>query len=121
MRDAGFFRDFFERSVAAISIEAVGPEAGEVEIDVAVVVIVAGADAAGPCIIGDPGFVGDVLEFATAEVAVKGELAFLENLSMVGIGVEAPAVDQDDVEPAVIVVIDEGAPLAGGFEQMVAL
>ena len=98
-------------------VEDVLTEVGDEQVVIAVVVVVADAHALSPSGVVEPGLQGDVGEGAVAvvleEVAIR-LLAFGEAL-------EPPAVDQENVEPVVVVVVVEGDAAAGGFEQVLVL
>ena len=61
-----------EGPVAVVPEEEVRAEVGHVEVELAVVVEVAGADAVAPGGGVDPGLLGHVLELPVSEVAVEG-------------------------------------------------
>ena len=73
--DAGLLGDLLERAVAAISIEAVAAEIRDVEIDMPVVVEVAGANAQAPLIRKEPGPLCHIFEPPVAEIAVQSVAA----------------------------------------------
>ena len=102
-RDAGFFRDVGEGAVVVIVIEAVLAEVGDVEIGPAVVVEVADDSAEAPAIVGDAGFGGDVGEGA---VVIVVEERGVRRGGVAGFGLEGGAVDEVDVEPAIVVKVE---------------
>ena len=115
LEEAGAFGDVGEGAVAIVVIENVLAVVGDEEIVVAVVVVV--ADAAGLSPAGadvEAGTFGDIGEGAVAiifEEAAMRLFALRETL-------EAPAVDEEEIEPAVVVVVVEGQAAAGGFEKI---
>src|SRR5207248_11435321 len=96
-------RDVAERAVAIVAIENLVAVIGDEEIDVAVVVVVAGADALSPSRAADACLVRHVGERAVAVVAIQ-----MTSRRSVAAGRREPiSVDEKDVGAAVVVVIDE--------------
>src|SRR6266404_2543211 len=112
--DARFFADVREGAVAVVVVENVFSEVGDEEIVGAVVVVVAHAHGLPPSGMEQAGFGGDVRESAVAIVFEETVRGFLSG----GKTFEAPAVDEKNVEPAVVVVIVESDAAAGGFEKI---
>src|SRR5205814_456719 len=112
--DASFFADVGEGAVAVVVVEDVFPEVRDEEIVEAVVIVIADADALSPAGMKQAGFGGDVGESAVAIVFEKMIGGFLAG----GKTFEAPAVDEKNVQPAVVVIIVEGDAAAGGFEKI---
>ena len=113
--DAGFAGDVGESAVAVVvKQDVVSPEAAE-QIVPAVVVVVADADAGLPAGARQAGFFGDVGEGAVAIVFVE-----MRSRRLAGrpVGVEARAVGEINVEPAVVVVIEKGQAAALGFDDV---
>ena len=107
--------DVGESSVAVVvKQDVVSPEAAE-QIVPAVVVVVADADAGLPAGAPQAGFLGDVGEGAVAIVFVE-----MRSGGFAGrpVGVEARAVGEINVEPSVVVVIEEGQAAAFGFDDV---
>src|SRR5208282_6023841 len=101
-----------EGSVAVVAIESILTEVGDEEILKAVVVVVADADAHRPTGIEQAGLSSDVGERTIAIVLVKaiagsGRDAF-----------QAAATEDEDVHPAIVVVIEEGATAAHDFRNV---
>ena len=94
--------------------EHVGAVVGEVEIGVAVVVVVGGGHAHPVAPVARAGLATDLAEGAVPEIAV--ELVGLRGLG----AVEGVAVDGVDVEAAVAVVVEEGAPRPHGLDEVLA-
>ena len=117
MRPAAF-GDVGEGAVAVVAIEGVLAVVGDEEVVVAVVVVV--ADAAGLA----PTGAASRPEPLVTSVKVPSRL-FLKRRQCgswpFGKAFQAPAVDQEEVEPAVVVVVVEGQAAAGGFEQIFVL
>ena len=86
--------------------------AGDKEVVEAIVVVVADSDAACPDATPQPGFFGDVGKCAVAIVAVEPDNRFL------GRGLQAPAGKQHDIEPPVVVVIEECGAAPHGLEDI---
>ena len=97
-----------------IVVEAVLAVVGDVEVVPSVVVVVADADALAPSGRGKAGFGGDVGESAVVIVAVKVVGGSLSG----GKAFELRAVDDKDVGPSVIVVVEDGDAGAGGLDDV---
>ena len=97
-------RDVGERAVVVVVIEVVPTESGDVEVLPAVPVHVGGAGTHPPARVRDAGPVGDVLEPAVPEVAVERAARGLRVLR----GLDGQRVHQVDVDPPVVVVVEEG-------------
>src|SRR5262249_25859252 len=113
--DPGSFADVGERAVAVVVVEDVLSVVGDVEIGVAVVVVVADAHALSPPGMNQAGYLGDIGESAIVVVAIEmvgGRLAGRECL------VELGAFGDEVVGPAVIVVVENGDPSAGGLDDV---
>ena len=102
--DTGFVGDVGEGAVAVVLVERAAPVGGDQDVWVAVVVVV-GNGAAHPelAAAGDAGLVGDVGEGAVAVVLVERVLQRRLRL----VEVARAAVDHEDVDPAVVVVVEE--------------
>ena len=104
--DAGSRRDVLERPVAGVPVQPVRAEVREVEVHEPVVVVVGRGDAEPVGSRRQPGAARDVGERAVAVVAVHGRHGGPRRwLPRPG-----RRVHEDDVEPAVVVEIDEGTP-----------
>ena len=115
--DAGPLGDLLERAVAAVAVKPARAEAGDEEIDPAVVVVIARADAAAPAIAADAGALGHVLKSPAAHVAIQGVAALDAHARR--LLVKCPGVDEEGVEPAIAVVVDERRPGAGRLQKVV--
>src|SRR5688572_23460483 len=80
------------------------PEARDVNIFKAVVVVIADSRAHAPANVGDSGFGGDLGELSVPLVAIEFALRLSFDLHQI----DRKRVDEVDVEIAVVVVIDEG-------------
>ena len=111
--DAGFFSDVGEGSIMIVVVEAVLAPVGNEQVGPAVVVIVGDSNSKAPSIVGDAGLGGYVGEgsvvIVVKECGVRGGFFAVE-------GVEGRAVDEVDIEPAVVVVVDEADAGAVGFD-----
>ena len=107
-------RDIGEDAVAAVAIQDVRAEVRDVEIDPAVVVVVAGAGAHPVLAMADARSIGHVLERAVAAIPVQAVPRLLRHRR---IG-ERATVDEEDVDPAVVVVVEEQPARADGFDQV---
>src|SRR5579859_7222433 len=112
--DAGFFADVGKCALAVVAIEDVFSVVGDVEIFPAVVVIVADADSLAPAGVGQAGFVRDIGE--STVVIVMVEMAGREIAR--GRSIESGAVHDEDVRPAVVVVIEDGDAGSSGFNDV---
>ena len=102
--DAHALGDVGERAVVVVAIETVGSVVRDVQIRPAVVVDVAGRHAEAPPSVGHAGAIGDVGE---PEIAiVEEERGARRRLEALERGA-CRAVDQIDVEPPVVVDVDE--------------
>ncbi len=113
-RDAGLFRNVSEGSVAVVVIQNASSILGHVQIGKAVAVIVAHGDTLPVAAGRDAGLLRDVGEGSISIVAI-------ERVAQRRIGiveVTLAAVDEIDVHPSVIVVIEKGAACPGGFRQV---
>ena len=86
-----------------IAIESVLAPIGDEEIGIAVVIVIAGADAFGPAGSGDSHFSGNVSETACAFVVIEARWRTV-------------ATGYEGVEESVIIVIEEGDAAAGGLD-----
>ena len=116
-----------EGSVAVGAVEDVWAEVGDVEVEVSVGVVVAHSDAHAVAVVSDAGGVGDIGERQlsgwdeiVAEEAVAGRLVLgrRERWWLVA-GVEGGALQEVDVEVAVVVVVEERDAGSGDFRQVV--
>ncbi len=111
----GLAGDVGESSVAVVvKQDVVSPEAAE-QIVPAVVVIVADTDASLPTGAPQAGFLGDVGKGSVAIIFVEMRSGGLAGRP---VGVEARAVGEIDVEPAIIVVVEERQAAAFGFDDV---
>src|SRR5262245_29653398 len=113
-QQAGAGGDILERTVAAVVEQAILPPERDVEIVVAVVVVVAGARALSPPAERDSRLRGDVFERAVAAVAIEvagRRLAWREPF-------ERRPVDEEQIDVAVVVVVEHRDAAAGGLQQV---
>ena len=111
---AGFRRHVLERAVSEVSIQVVLAIVGHEQIDVAVVVVVARARALAPAARRETCARRHVFEGAIALVAIQ----VIRRLLSLRKTFEHRAVDEEDVEPSVFVIVEHGRAAAGGFEQV---
>src|SRR5450759_1664389 len=98
--------DVLEPFAIHVAVETVLPPVSDEQVGIPVVVIVARADTFGPAGRGQAEFGGEVGEVAMVVVVVHA----------VGPGV---AGKDEDVQVAIVVVIDEGDAAAGGLDNVV--
>ena len=106
--------DVREAAVAGVAVERVRTDVRDVQIDPAVVVVVAGARAHAVVAMPDAGLRGHVVERAVAAVAEQ-TVPRLSRDRRIG---QRTAVDQEDVDPAVVVVVEEQPAGPHGFDQV---
>src|SRR6185369_3856605 len=114
--DAGGLSHFGERAVAIVAIELVRSEAGCVDVEVPIVVVVANGTSAVPAAVAQMSFEGYVGEGSVAvvpEQVVVGMLVSRLQLSR-------SAIYQKNVLKTVVVVVKEANPLAIDIYQILA-
>src|ERR1700722_12041386 len=107
--------DVGKGTVTVVLIKRVLAVVGHEEIIVTIVVVVADATGLSPA--------GFVLQAGACRYIGKGAIAIvLEKMTARflpgGKAFESPAVDEEEIEPAIGVVVVEGESAAGGFEQI---
>src|SRR5262249_58256514 len=102
--DAGGGRDIGEGAVAVVPVEDVGPQRGHKDVDEAVIVVVAERTPHSVRGTADAGLLGYVRELSGAVV--------VEELVL------PRRVDEVDVEPAIVVVVEEPAPGSHGLDDV---
>jgi len=113
--DAGFLADVGEGSVAIVVIEDILAVIRDVQILEAIVVIVADTYALAPAGVREASFLSDIGEGAIVVVAVEMICgSFLPSEA----AVERRAVDDEDIGPAIVVVVEDRDARAGGFENV---
>src|SRR5579862_2085805 len=110
--DIRFAAHFGKGAVAVVTVEQVFSPIGDKNVLEAVVVVVADADTLSPAGMGQASFFGYVGEGSVA-IVPKKFVAGRRPLQF-----EARAVDQEDIKPAVVVVIDEGHAGPRGLEDV---
>ena len=103
--DSGLLSDFSEDPMIVV-VKAVLPVVGDVEIFPSVIVVIPDADALAPTSRRQPCFGSDIGKGAVVIIMVE---AIRRSLSR-GKSFQPCAVDQEDIGPAVIVVIEDGDP-----------
>src|SRR5262249_25450671 len=106
--------DVGERSVSVVVIENIFAEIRDEEIFVAVVIVIADADALAPSGVADSGLRGDIRKRSVAIVFEKMRGRRLPRRKTF----EARAVHQKNIEPAIVVVVVESDAAARRFEQI---
>src|SRR5271165_124972 len=112
--NAGFFADVGEGAVTIVMVKDVFAVIGDEEVVVAVVVVIADADALPPAGMGEAGFLRDVGKGAVVIVVVQ----VVGGGCAGGEAVERCAVDEEDVGPAVVVVVEDGHTGTGGLDDV---
>ena len=115
--EPGLGGDVRKGSVAVVVIQDVLAKVGQEEVIVAVVVVISDADAVAPARVAEPCLVGHVGESAIAIVVIEVIRGFAAGREPFVLG----AVQQENVEPAVLVVVIEGDPAAVGFHDVLLL
>ena len=113
-RDSGLLRHIGERAVAVVVIQNASPILRHVDVGEAVAVVIAHRDALAIASGANARLLRDVGKSAVAIVAI--ERIAQRRLGIIEVAL--PAVDQIDVHPSVIVVVQKGAARAGGFRQI---
>ena len=105
--------DIREGPVALIAIELIAAVAGDVDVEEAVVIVVAHGDTGGEhAIAGETGFGRYIFEFPVAQVAVEGVAGGRLAVSQVG------SVSEEQVGEAVVVEVDDADAGAEGLEHV---
>src|SRR5215471_12104224 len=95
-------------------IQRILAKVADKDVVVTVVVKIADAHSLSPTRSGEPGFRGHVSESAVAVIVIEMICGCLAG----GHPIKPSPVDQDDVFPSVIVVINEACPATSGFKQI---
>jgi hypothetical protein len=117
LEEAGFSSDIGEGAVAIVTVKDILAVVTDEEIVPAVVVVVADAAALAPSAVSKACFGRDIGEGAIPVIFEEVRNGFLS----LGKAFEARAVDEEDVDPVVVVVVEESYPTACGFEQISVL
>src|SRR6266480_3259947 len=112
--DSGFGGDIGESAITIVVVENTLSVLREVKVRKAIVVVIADGYTHAVGIPRDAGFFGDVGESAIAVVAVERVPQRMRRC----VEVTLTAVDEVDVHPAVVIVVDEGAACAVRFGQI---
>src|SRR5213593_3069109 len=99
--DAGFFADVSERAIAVVVVEDILAKVGHEKIIEAIVVVIADADSLAPAGMEEASSCSDIRESSIAIVFEK----VIGGLLAGGKTCQARAVHQENVEPAVVVII----------------
>src|SRR6185437_3388263 len=106
-RDSSFFANISKSSVVVVMVQAVLAKISYVYVRPAVVVEIAYRDAESPSIIGHTGFGGDIRK---SPVMIVMEQSSPWGWSLPFKAVEAAAIQEINVRPAVIVIVQNGYP-----------
>jgi hypothetical protein len=117
LQQTGFRSDVGEGAVAVIAIENVLAVVADDEVVPAVVVVVADTTALTPAAAGKAGFGSDIGEGAVAIVFEEVRDWFLA----FGKALETSAVDEEDVDPVILIEVEESYSAACGFEEVTVL
>src|SRR5579859_7068811 len=109
-----FFRNVFEFAAAEVAVERVAAVSGDEEVELAVVVIVGDGDAHTPAEAREAGLLGDVLERAAGLLMIERD----QGIAAFEVAFDGGAVDQDDVQTAVVIAIEQAGPAADGFNDV---
>src|SRR4029077_21213679 len=112
--DTGLGGDIGKRAVAVVVVEDVLAEVGDEEIVEAVVVVIADADGLPPAGMNEARLSGDVGESTVAIIFVQA----IGGLLAGGKAFQPRAIHQENIEPAIVVVIVEGDAATGGLQQI---
>src|SRR5260370_31019511 len=84
-------------------------------IELAVIVVIGDSHAHAPAAMRQAGFLGDVLEGAVGFLVIKGD----HRVTAGAHAFDGGTVDEDDVEPAIVIAIEESSAAAGGIDHLV--
>jgi hypothetical protein len=98
-----------------VVVKAVLPEVGDVNVGPPIVVVVSDGNAESPPIVGDPGLLGDVCEGAVVVVVEQGCMRRRSFSIQSGFGA---SVNEIDIQPAVIVVVQQSYTGADRFQNV---
>ena len=96
-------RHITECTVPVVVVEDVLAIVGDKEVEIAVVVVVADADSLSPAMPDQPSLLGDVGKGSVSIVLIE----VVGRLQALGKIFYSPAIDDEDVEPAIVVVVEE--------------
>src|ERR1700688_803816 len=111
-KKAGGFGEIGKSAITVVAVKRVLSKVGAKNILEAVVVVVADANSTSPPYGVQAGFFGDVGKCTVAVIFVKPIGGAL------GCASEAGAGENEQIHPAVIIVINEGAAASGGFDDV---
>ena len=124
---AGFPRDIGERAVPVVVIEHVSSEVRHVQIEETVVVVIAGGNSHAIADMADAGLFRDIHEFQLTGLrqqvpvqAIAGLPTARRRIEQFAVAVKPCALDQIDVESAVVIVIEQGHARAHDLGHVVA-
>ena len=117
-RHAGLFGHVGEGAVVIVVVEPVLAVVAHVDVGPAVVVVVGNRAAISPAVVGHAGLLRDIGERA---VVIVVEQRGVRRLFLAVERVEGRAVDEVDIEPAVVVVVDQANAGAVGLDDEVLL
>src|SRR5580704_2005779 len=112
-RNPGLLGGIGEGSVAIVVPQGAITPVGDVQVVETIIIVVARANALAPASAGNAGFEGDIGKGAVPVVLVEPAHWRLTRWPL---GFKAGTVHQKDIEPAIVVVVDEGAAAPGSFE-----
>src|SRR5215510_185912 len=116
--DAGLFRDVGERAVAVVAPQRAIAPVGDKQVIPSVVVVISRADALTPTGVRHAGLLGHVSECPVAVVLVETADGRLIRRPL---RLEARPVDEKNIQPPIVIVINESAAAAGGLEKKLVL
>src|SRR5436190_17380846 len=117
IEQAGLGGHVTERAITVIVEQHVVAEVGEEQVFVPVIVVIADADALSPTAVRQACLHRDIGERAVAVVLEQMTVRLLARRK----AFEPRAIYDENIEPAVVVVVVEGNPAAGGFQQVFVL
>src|SRR5277367_4565412 len=115
LQQTGFTRHIGEGAVAIVVVKNVPAIIGDEKVQVAVIVVVPVANPLAPAVPHQSCFFSDVGKSPVVVVTVQVVCGFLA----FGKILQAPAVDDEDIQPTIVVIVEERDTAAGRGKQKV--
>src|SRR5713101_223654 len=115
--DARLFGDVLELAVAQAVVESAAAKPGDEQVELAVVIVICNGHPHAPTAAGQAGIFGDVLESAVRLLVIEGD----ERVAAGAEALDRGAVNEDDVQAAIVIAIEEPGAAAGRVDDVVRL